>query len=175
MCLLLTFILYTYLISPCLFGEVFPTQAGGKWTKQRMSQSSVNAATSKGEPQDKSWGNSGCENTGYLPSSWSAYQRNDFSEPFLFLLPVLCCKKFLYILTPSCLLKMVSQSYLRCCLFGLSPISAPNRTELSTFRSCISLNRQKLANTDGPSNYQIHWDELCVTHGTVKSSLLLVS
>ena len=52
-------------------------------SKQRLSQPSEIAAT-PGQWASEPWGNSGCENTGYWPVRWGAYQRNDFSEPRLF-------------------------------------------------------------------------------------------
>ena len=112
-----------------------------KWTKQRMSQSSVSAAT----PRVSWWAlrelRKETKNTG--PDSWGAYQRREalplergwipltwciqFSVYLLFLLPSLCCKNS-YMLAPRHLLRVVSKGYLRCCLPGLSPNFAWNKT-----------------------------------------------
>ena len=38
--------------------------------------------------------------------------------------------------------RVVFQNFLKCCLLGYSPHFAPNKTELSTFKLCMSLSRQ---------------------------------
>ena len=103
----LTFVIYTDIISPCLFGVVFHSHLQ-MWSPPRVSHELMAVKTHVN-----------------LPHSRGACQRNDFSEPRP-LLPVLCCKK-LYILTPPGL-RLVSQGYLICCLQGLSPNFAPIKT-----------------------------------------------
>ena len=76
-----TFITYTDIISPCLFGATPNTAVQANFfKKQRMSQSSVSAATSKSEPVSSKGAREG--NKECLPSSSHKTAANPNSKPW---------------------------------------------------------------------------------------------
>ena len=73
-----------------------------------------------------------------VTKSWTLL--SDWTELKLLIMwvPSLCCKNYYTSWLSPCLIRAAPQSYLRCCVPGLSPQLFPlNQTHISTFRLCI--------------------------------------